>query len=145
MAQSVEHLPLAQVMIPGSWDWAPNQPPCSPLKLDQEEVVPNLVSDKEPVSKMYKEISKINLKIDYLNRHGTKKINRSQARGRVFDRNRSRLHAGSPMRTRSRDPGVTPWAKGRCVQPPRSLCFTILATYLGAHSLNTLDPLSILR
>ena len=35
---------------------------------------------------MYKEISKINVKIDYLNRHGSKKINRSQARGRVFDR-----------------------------------------------------------
>ena len=29
VAQSVKHLPLAQVMIPGSCDGAPHQPPCS--------------------------------------------------------------------------------------------------------------------
>ena len=27
-AQSVKHLPLAQVMISGSWDWAPREAPC---------------------------------------------------------------------------------------------------------------------
>ena len=27
---------------------------------------------------------------------------------------RSRLLAGSPMRARSQDPRVTPWAEGRC-------------------------------
>ena len=29
VAQSVKHLPLAQVMIPESWDGAPHQAPCS--------------------------------------------------------------------------------------------------------------------
>ena len=29
VAQSVKHLPLAQIMIPGFWDGAPHQAPCS--------------------------------------------------------------------------------------------------------------------
>ena len=31
VAQSVKHLPLAQVMISGSWDQSPHQAPCSVL------------------------------------------------------------------------------------------------------------------
>ena len=29
VAQSVKHLPTAHVMVPGSWDRAPHQAPCS--------------------------------------------------------------------------------------------------------------------
>ena len=45
VAQSVKHLPSAQVMIPGSWDWAPHWAPCSggtlllPLPLFLHELV----------------------------------------------------------------------------------------------------------
>ena len=33
VAQAVKHPPSAQVVIPGSWDWAPHWASCSPESL----------------------------------------------------------------------------------------------------------------
>ena len=54
-------------------------------------------------------------------RHTHRERMRERERGRDTGRERSRLHAGARCGTRSQDPGITTWAKGRCstTEPPR--------------------------
>ena len=113
MAQSVKHLPSAQILVSGSWDRVLHQASCSAgsLLLPLPLLFPLLV-----LSLNLSQINKMLFLKFYLfitERH-TEREAETKAEGEAGSMQ------GARCRTRSQDPGVTPWAEGRrsTAEPP---------------------------
>ena len=111
VAQSVKHLPLTQVMIQGSWDWALHQAPCS-----AESVSPSSPCSSPCLCTLVLSLSQIKFfKRFYLFMRDTERKRQRHRQGEAGSMQ------GAWSGTPSQNSGIMPWVEGGCsaAEPPK--------------------------